>query len=284
MHAHGPTVRWPTGIELTFLRPQFPDNVAFSIDGGRNQELDFEYDVELSPRLWFGYQRCDGLGWRIAWWEFSHSPDSIFTQPQANETISLPTIDGLELSSNTSADRMLAASILNAYTWDWEITKHTAHQGGTMDFSLGVRYALADQSYFAEIRNSSGVLLSGLKFDHWIRGVGPTVSLTGSQFINCETNLFVRGRGSVLLGDHKSDLIAATPTLVRRHESNGETLSIVELQAGFGWELDRRVRNPFQPFALLAFEGQFWSGPGNASTADGDAWLLGVTLGGGCRW
>ena len=123
---HGALNRWPTGVELTFLRADIHNNRAFRSPTDDDRNLNFDYDVEASPRLWFGYEQCDGLGWRITWWEFNHAPDRVFAQSESGEEILSLKFDDFEFSSATTTDNLLAASSLNLYTWDFEVTKHAA--------------------------------------------------------------------------------------------------------------------------------------------------------------
>jgi hypothetical protein len=287
---HERTDCWPAGIELTFLRPNYTTNRAFTTQSDGNSDLEFQYDLELSPRLWFGYEMCDGTGWRLTWWQFDHAPDRVFAQPSANNEVTTPPFDGIDISSDDSTEFLLATSNLKAYTFDSELTKRAARGCWRTEATAGVRYAFAEQEYSAQLRNSNSALLSQVDFNHWIRGVGPTLSLAATQFISCETNLFVRGRGSLLFGNHKwhlqggEELNLTAPVLTNQDGRNGETLSIVEVQAGIGWQAGKQVCRPWRPFATVAFEGQFWSGPGNAARPDGDLGFLGFTLGVGCHW
>ncbi len=287
---HGPTVRWPTGIELTFLRPEIHNNRAFdAADGGSGQQ-EFDYDQELSPRLWFGYEQCDGSGWRITWWQFDHDPDRVFAPLESGDAITSRAINGFEIAPDSTTDILVAASSLNAYTFDFEFTRHAEGDSWSTDASLGVRYGSTEQSYYSQIRNSSGSLQSLTNYNHWMRGVGPTVSLTAAEFVNCQTCLFARGRGSVLFGDHKWHLGGGDATdplnivLVNRDGRNSGTLTIFEAQAGVGWQADNSVCNPWQPFFTAAVEAQFWSDAGKADSTGGDVGFFGFTLGGGCRW
>jgi hypothetical protein len=285
----GPTVYWPAGVEITFLRPVFGDKRAFRSDNGDHLP-EFEYDLEISPRLWFGYQQCDGWGWRIAWWEFDHDPDRVFAEPGANNEISTRRIEDFAIASDTPGDLLLGSSTLSVYTWDWEVTKRVVSDSTWSDASIGLRYALAEQSYLAQLLDVNSAVESQLTFNHWIRGIGPTLSLAATHFISCETNLFVRGRGSLLFGNQKwnlrfgEDLNLANPVITNRHGRNAEVLPIVEVQAGVGWQADQQFCNPWQPFATIAFEGQFWSGGGTAAKTDGDVAFVGFTMGVGCHW
>ena len=156
----------------------------------------------------------------------------MFAQSESGEEILSLKFDDFEFSSATTTDNLLAASSLNLYTWDFEVTKHVVRECAWTDFTGGLRYAYSEQSYFAERRSISGTLLDGISYNQWVRGIGPTASLAATQLVTCETNRFARAR-SGLFGNHKSNLTAAenlnqtNPVLTRDNVRNGETLTIL---------------------------------------------------------
>ena len=39
---------------------------------GQQTLFPFDYDYEVTPRVWLGYKSRNGLGWRVNYWEFDH--------------------------------------------------------------------------------------------------------------------------------------------------------------------------------------------------------------------
>src|SRR5688572_18662159 len=55
------------GAEISFLK--FHES-----QGTRGKDgTDLDPDYDPAYRLWVGYQGCDGLGWRVRYWEFDHT-------------------------------------------------------------------------------------------------------------------------------------------------------------------------------------------------------------------
>ena len=153
-----------------------------------------------------------------------------------------------------------------------------------------MRYASAVQVYLAQLRNSTGVFVGLVDFNHWIRGVGPTLSLGATQFVTGETNLFVRGRGSVLFGNHKWHLdggellTPTTPVFTNQDGRDGETLSIVEVQAGVSWQAGMLSASRGNPSPQLPSKASFGADQAMQRIPDGDLSFLGFTMGVGCHW
>jgi hypothetical protein len=293
-----PVPMFHAGFEATFLQPRFEDNVGFTVmeaDGASFESFtdqQFDYDAEVSPRVWIGYENCKGLGWQVTWWQFDQDPDSLSAQPAANGfgLITTPPFGAIDISSNIPTDTMTAASSLYAYTFDLEATQSKLAGCWQLGVSGGVRYAFVEQTYLAQLRNSSDVLRGEIDFRHSTEGVGPTIALAASRPVGCQTHLFVRGRGSVLFGDGETnlrggeDLDLSTPFITTDDTVSDDLLSIGEVQAGFGWQPPKQFDQVWQPFATLALEGQIWNGPGNAASPDGNLGFFGFSVAAGFDW
>ncbi len=116
------------GAELAFLKPSHTE--------GQTPD----YDYEATPRLWIGWQRADGLGARVRWFEFD-----AHTNNEANARI----------------------DDLNMMTLDLELTD-TFTLGSKWEglFSGGLRYAQYKEDYasppgnnFLEIDEAYGLIL-----------------------------------------------------------------------------------------------------------------------------
>ena len=82
-----PRACWTAGVEAVFLKPQFENNVAFTViaaDGASFEtfsDTEFNYDLELTPRVWIGRGVGDGIDWRATWWQIDHNSRLRARQP-----------------------------------------------------------------------------------------------------------------------------------------------------------------------------------------------------------
>ena len=290
------------GFEATFLQPRYEKNIAFSTqqsDSGNTFEsytdTEFDYDLELAPRVWFGADRCDGLGWRVSWWEFDHAPADETTSPPANgfgEVRNPPfgqtDFGDVDISSTVPSDVYSAASNLEAYTIDLEAMKRTGFCSWDLAIGGGLRYASVEQSYEAELRNGTNTLLGQIDYEQSIEGIGPTVSLSAARSLSGSLGFFCNARGSILFGDGESlltageDLDQTVPLNTTIVTSRDDLLSIGELQVGLRWQsCNARL---FRPFLSVAMEGQLWNGAGTATSEEGTLGFFGFSSGFGLDW
>jgi len=258
-------------------------------------ETEFDYDLEFSPRVWFGLDFYDGLGWRVTWWEFDHAPAEKTTSPPANgfgEVRNPPfgqtDFGDVDISSTIPGDIFSAASGLEAYTIDIETLKRTSFCSWDLAIGGGIRYANIEQSYSSQLSNNDGLALGQIDYRQSIEGIGPTVSLAASRSLSASLGFFCNARGSILFGDGESllsageDLDQNVPLLTTITTRRDDLLSIGDLQVGFRWQsCSGRLHRPFLSIAL---EGQIWNGAGNATSEDGSLGFFGFTSGFGLDW
>lgn len=286
------------GFQAVFVKPRFEDNVAFTVresDGASFDTLtdtEFDYDMEFSPRVFLGWQRANGIGMRVSWWQFDHSPGAESANPPANGfgEITHPPFGDVDISSNIPTDTFSAASDLNAYALDLEATKQVNFPSWQLGIGGGVRYALAEQSYNAQLRNTGGVLRGDIDYSHSIEGIGPTISLNAYRPWTPQFGGFCNARGSVLFGDGESqleageDLDLANSFTTTRATRRDDLLSIAELQVGVLWQGALTRGRLLTPFASAAMEGQVWEGAGNATSEEGSLGFFGFSCGAGVNW
>jgi hypothetical protein len=286
------------GFEATFVKPRFSDNSAFTLmeaDGASFEsftDTQFNYDLEFTPRVFIGWQQSSNLGLRATWWQFDHSAANASASPPANGfgSIDPPSFGTIDLSTNIPTDAYAAASNLNAYTIDIEATKQSSFCGWDLGVGCGIRYANAEQSYNAQLRDANNGLRGQIDFQHSLEGFGPTISLDAYRPIGYQFSIFCKARGSILFGDGESQLIAGedldltTPLNTTHSTSRDDLLSIGEIQLGSRWQ-GRKVRGrSYRPFCSIAMEGQIWNGAGTATSEDGTLGFFGFNAGAGVSW
>jgi hypothetical protein len=286
------------GFEAAIVKPRFENNEAFTVmasDGALFEtfnEIHFDYDMEFTPRVFVGWQRCDGIGLRATWWQFDNSAGNLSANPPANGfgEIALPPFGDVDISSNIGTDTFTAASELNAYSLDLEATKQTMFSSWSFGVGGGVRYASAEQRYFAQVRETGNVLRDQVDFRHSIEGIGPTISIDAYRPWTRQIGTFCKARGSVLFGDGESRLSAGEDLDVMnsfnttRNTGRDDLLSIAEIQVGIRCQASPHRRRAIKPFVVCAFEGQIWNGAGNATSEEGNLGFFGFTTGCGFNW
>jgi hypothetical protein len=238
----------------------------------------------------FGFD--DSLGLRATWWQFDHDAATTSANPPANGfgRVAAPPFGDVDISTTIPTDVLTATSGLNVYSIDLEITKQSEFDGWQLGATCGVRYASASQKYLAQTRDSGSDLLGQIGFRHWMDGVGPTLSLSGSVPLTSSWSLFGNGRGSLLFGRATSlltageDLDLSTSFTTTNTNYRDDLLPIAELQLGLRWSGDARSRSRLRPFGTVAMEAQNWSGVGNAVSEDGSLGFFGFTSGLGASW
>jgi hypothetical protein len=284
-------------FDFAVLSAHFEDNRAFTVmesDGATFQafsDTEFDYKLELTPRVWVGFESYSGLGLRAGYWHYDHAPAVVSVSPPANGLgrIDHPPFGNVDISSTIPTDTFTAATDLDAFVIDFEVTKSIAFGSWSMQVSGGLRYASIEQSYLAGLENGAGVALGEINFSHRVQGAGPTASLTVFRPISPGTTLFALARGSLLYGEGESRLDAGdnlnvAPFYTTRVTQRDDVLPIGEIQIGVQWSGYRMPYGGWTPFLRLAAESQLWSGAGSASSEDGDLEFVGFSAGVGCVW
>ncbi len=285
------------GFEWSFVKPRFSHNVAFTtmdgdaVNNSNFTENEFDYDLELTPRVWIEAMSGDNWGWRVSYWQFDGAPGVASAQPDADGfgEITHPTFGDVDISSIIPTDTFTASSSLDAYTIDVEALKHARVCGWHLGVGGGVRYASADQTYSARLRDVNNALLGQIDFAHAIEGVGPTMSLSARRPLARSVKLVCAARGSLLFGDGSSRLFAdenanvADDFITTRTTNREDLLSIGEARVGLEWMSPRKRSSSWQWLISGAMEGQYWGNAGNASNETADLGFFGFNVGAGFR-
>lgn len=286
-----PTSHWLAGADLVLLRPHFNHNPAFTVmqsDGASFEsftDTNFEYDLGLSPRVWLEYQAASEIGVRTQFWYFDQSANAASASPPANGLgqITHPEFGAVDISTSIPTDRFAADSGLKAYYVDVEMTKRGSFGCWDLIGSAGLRYGSVEQRYAARLLNGAGTLAGSLDFDHRLEGIGPTFAVETRRPLGANLTLFANARGSLLFGQNKAtfaggeDLDLLTPFRTSYASSQEDILPIGEIQLGAEWRSPKSAAGQF--FVRSAFETQFWSGAGNASSLEGNLGLIGCSFG-----
>lgn len=212
-------------------------------------------------RLWGGHQNCDGLGWRVNWWQWDQFSSA-----------ASPSFGGLPLPSTESVRLvfqkldLLATQMVSFRKWDLMLLGGVTYAGSTSESTQAV-----DNAPF--LINSQRT-----RFDGW----GLTAGMLAYRDIGWWEGL--QGYGGVqwsgVYGNSPGRTVTpgifAPPTYT--YTAGDSTLAnILELKVGTQYE--RRIGWGAIGFVSAGFESQYWAVPTNL----GDLGLVGFTVGTGIR-
>jgi hypothetical protein len=282
---------WTAGFEWSFVSPRYSQNVAYTTlnsDGNNNDlfsDTEFDYDFELTPRVWIERSLGDRWSWRLTWWQFDHQPGALATSPPANGfgEITHPAFPEVDISTTIPTDTFSASSRLQAYTIDLEAMQQSCVNGWNLGVGGGVRYASLEQGYLAQLEDGGNNILGQIDYQHELEGVGPTMALSARRPLLRDVQLVCAARGSVLFGESESRLEASedtTPSTTVRTTGRDDLLSIGEARIGLEW-LSAPRRGGWQWLLSTSMEGQIWGNVGSAANETDDLGFFGMSVGAG---
>lgn len=247
------------GAEIMWLKP------FSSFSGGgffNGNALQVASANEFLPgwRLWGGHQNCDGLGWRVNWWQwdqFSSGTGTVENGPGGR----VPSTADVRLVFQKLD--LLATQMVSFRRWD-------------MMFLGGVTYAGNEVTLNQSIPDVS--IYNRNRFDGW----GLTAGTLAYRDIGWFEGL--QGYGGVqwsgVYGNSPGTYTNVNPggTFTAQYDGANAMLSILELKIGTQYE--RRIGWGAIGFISAGFESQYWT-PLNSNL--GDVGLVGFTVGTGIR-
>lgn len=297
----GPCDQLWFGFEAVFVKPYFGCNPAListfsdSVTVIQEQQ-EFSYSQNLSPRAWLGYQSGSGLGVRARYWQYDTNAETVTdTSAGFTDTISAPfhlplSNDEFGPSTIGAGERWTTNSGLQTQSIDIEGTKNIQFCSWSLLAGAGIRYAKIHQNYDGTLLNDNGALSADVHYNHGIDGVGPSFSFEARRPLGCRLSLYSAARASLLVGNsvatlnvrEQLDQTFAQPSTVVTTRCDGP-LTIGELQVGAEWTSNCWLLGG-QVFFRGAFEAQTWQNVGNATSTDGDLIFLGGSVLAGMKY
>jgi Legionella pneumophila major outer membrane protein precursor len=286
---------WDAGFAFTFLEPRSSNNLAITTTENATQsasitETSFDYDVELSPRIWLKWGSAESLGWRVQWWQLDQDANQIVAAAPENglgvvAPVAFPDVD---ISISLPGESLQADNHLKLYTVDLEGTRRVDFDCWSLLAAGGLRFAKIDEQYRAVSTNADGVISGSIEQNRSLDGFGPTFFLEARRPATCRLTVFSNVRASLLFGDGDTTLLAgedldlASAFTTARTAQTDSLLPILESQLGLEWCAPVTRCHDF--FVNAALEGQWWGGVGTAANDDADLGLFGFALGLGLQY
>ncbi|QDU80414.1 hypothetical protein Pla110_21430 [Polystyrenella longa] len=276
------------GFEFMWLQPNFQENVGIVLDPPPNDNIviPFDYDYEFAPRVWAGWETCDGFGFRFTYWQFDHdlASSQLYVEPTQLALIEVFEANG-QLTRNAFAgpgETLETSHSMNLQTADFEFTSRHNFCKHNVLVGAGLRYGKMDQQMIGTAYDNGGMLDEQVNHKHGFEGFGPTVSIDWNRpFDSCGgLSVYSRARGSILFGEAYQDVheIKNGGANVGYDTYRGdESLAIGEL--GLGMQYAMLVGCNTEMFVRGGYEAQLWWDAGGPLRTQGDMALHGLTLG-----
>ena len=265
------------GMALVFARPWFTDASNYGVydaPADHSTAVSFDYDYELTPRIWLGYIGPNGRGVRARYWHFEHSgrPRSL-TQTDPNVFYGADWIHpwGMITAMTTGVgDTMDITNSIEAQTLDLEVTQTLNFGWAEIMFGGGLRYAYLEKKFNASIPGVDFLIAH-----HDFEGVGPTISMDLRLPIDpCGCwSLYTGCRYSIMFGSSWAYGENGTDPFDYRLD---EVLSIGEIEIGVEWA--RPVSYLGNLVFRAGYEAQVWYEAGSPSNVGGDLGFEGINV------
>jgi hypothetical protein len=290
------------GAGLYLIRPYFENNPAYNflLEGvtpefRQTDRVDVRQHLDVSPLLWLGYMRDDGLGVRGRFWYFRQTTDQTVAlppfagrfriDPNGNvvqlsgvlQTVTSAAPLGLQAFGDTlsrqhgpEATRFSVFTELEVQVLDLEAMLDFEAAGWSLLLSGGVRLARIEQAYnFIDEQSTSANETRFLLSGHRFQGAGPVLAAEARLPLLGGLSVYGNTRGSYLFGTAKQqaaffgrELRNDDPNPQLAFDRQRRGLAIAELELGLEYALavGRSVM-----FGQIGVVGQEWFGAGNSS-------------------
>jgi Legionella pneumophila major outer membrane protein precursor len=290
--------------ENVIVQPYLSQNAAFKVTDPVGSPfntsvnvVDFDWDMEYSPRIEVGRVNPDGIGWRARYWNFDHSSTRSVAGDigfvTADVSVGVPNISTIVDLDGT----METEHSIDVYVVDFEALVHRATCDGAITGSAGLRYARSVQTYDAQSFDVAGGVDDTIRSRHSFQGIGPTFAGEVRRRVGSgNLSVFINGRASLLYGE--SDWFAVEDFPDEHLSVDGDTDLVTIGEAQLGLEYRRGSCSGREFFARAALEAQYWhnAGTGSIQTAsndltqnaqdprEADLGFFGISIGTGVEW
>lgn len=262
-----PARRWYGGFEFLWLRAHFDQNVAMIIDPPIGNTLTpFDYNHDLTPRAWLGWQSaCSGAGFRATYWRY----DSIAAEERATAVPGASPVYLFVYGAGDNLSRNAYADLGETLVSNHRLMLHTLDLEGTQQFSVaslqclagvGVRLAEMDQHLRGEVYDASNALWEIVTNDLSFQSAGPTVSLQIQRRLgNSGFSVFNAIRGAFLFSDSRQGIYEMKDGFANEVTDVAEQTEILSMgELGLGIQYSRCIGTRAQFFVRGNYECQAW--------------------------
>ena len=274
------------GLELIWIRPNFDQNVAMIVDPPvGNTLVSFEYDYQLSPRAWLGWQSCNGLGFRATYFCFDESADREAVTAVAGATPVYLFVYGAggNLSRNANANvgqTLVSNHALKLGSLDLEATQLFRWRYSQAILGMGVRMANVEQTASGEVFNAGGTLEEVVRNDLDLAAAGPTLSAQLTRGFGASNfGIFAATRASLLVSETEQRIYEMKGAFTTELEDIAIQREILgNLELGLGLQYQQALGKSASMFVRTGYECQLWLDAGGPVDSHSTIGLDGITL------
>lgn len=283
--------RWRAnaGFEFGWLQPRFSENVAAIVTRPTgNRVLAYDFEHELTPRVWVGIENCNRVGLRAGYWYFeTDAPTGVYQATAGYAPISRTIVGASGGLSRTAVanvgDAMTTNHHLEAKTIELELTKRIVHRRGDWTTALGLQYAKVDQRSHAVATDGVGALTELVCQDILIDGFGPTLAAACNHRLFCcdgplgGLGIYGHGRTSLLFGRTEQEIVLVTgggAGLAEDDHQQDSFLPIISVGGGLRWMSQPRGFGSIE--LKTGYRGESWFSVGGPSDFDSNLGFHGV--------
>ncbi len=264
------------GVETLFLKPHLPNGEAFSIsDAGLDvRNRGFDFDHELSPRVWLGIENCSGFGARTRYFYLdADTAETAIVDLGLTSAIQRQIADGLFLADldagGAVGDGMSVTTDLKMQTFDIEATQRIEMRRTTLNLAAGVRWADIVSGLHAVSFDNVGAVADDYRVRADFQGWGATVAAGLNRRLGTRGLALVgNARVSAILGS--ADLNANDPRIgpggIFTMDDRSSGLFIAEVMLGL--QYSRQLDCGAELSLRGTWEGQYWTGMPLATRMD----------------
>ncbi len=274
------------GLELIWIRPNFDQNVAMIVDPPvGNMLVPFEYDYQLSPRAWLGWQSCNGIGFRATYFRFDESANREAVTAVAGATPVYLFVYGAggNLSRNANANigqTLVSNHALKLSLLDLEATQLFRWRQSQAILGMGVRIADMEQTARGEVFNAGGALEEVVRNDLDLAAAGPTLSAQLTRGIGASHfGIFAATRASLLVSETEQRIYEMKGAFTTELEDIAIQREILgNLELGLGLQYEQAIGQSASMFVRTGYECQLWLDAGGPVDSHSTVGLDGITL------
>jgi len=252
---------WFAGYENVIVKPIFSGNTAVFDENGADPTVhsSFDWEMEYSPRFFFGFQNGCGTAITARYWTFDHTTAFSRTEVGGEDLAVRPgsfTSPSLGVDGTVNASHSLKMDVI-----DLEASQRVDLGCLIITAGGGIRYADMEQSgFWSETGGSEEMILN-----HDFRGAGPTVMMEFSKPVGC-WDVFVLTRGSMLMGERNWRLQDEDLNNPDERYSYDTIVGVGEMQLGVERNYCLSSGSIFSLRAAL--ESQLWFNGGSISAGE----------------
>jgi hypothetical protein len=274
------------GLELIWIRPNFDQNVSMIVDPPvGNTLVPFEYDYQLSPRAWLGWQSCNGLGFRATHFRFDESANREAVTAVAGATPVYLFVYGAggNLSRNANANvgqTLVSNHALKLGSLDLEATQLFRWRHSLAILGMGVRMADVEQTASGEVFNAGGTLEEVVRNDLDLAAAGPTLSAQLTRGIGASHfGIFAATRASLLVSETEQRIYEMKGAFTTELEDIAIQREILgNLELGLGLQYQQAIGHSASMIVRTGYECQLWLDAGGPVDSHSTIGLDGITL------